>query len=181
MIIAPAHEFPSAEIAHLILSAPDGESVHILGGFLLDEIFAAIARTKRIAHLSLTSWSLYTPCVETIGKAVQAGHIQSGHLAIGTVKSAEAVEFATAILGERFTITRTTSHAKLAVAHFADGSTPIASFGSANLIEERGLTSNATLIASSAIAAQVETAIAASPVVTQQRGLATIEYDFGDL
>ena len=169
MIIAPANEFTSAEIARLILTAPEGESVHILGEFMLDEIFAEISRAKRIARLSLTSWSLYIPCVETIGKAVQAGGSQSGHLAIGTVKASEAVEYATAILGERFTITRTSSHAKLAVARFADGSTHLAAFGSANLIEERGLPSNATVVASSAIAAQVEHAIAASPVVAQQR------------
>lgn len=181
MIIAPAHEYTSAQVARAILTVPEGESVHILGEFLLDEIFAEIARAKRIARLSLTSWSLYIPCVETIGKAVQAGTIQSGHLAIGTFKAAEAVEYATAILGERFTITRTSSHAKLAVARFADGSTPIAAFGSANLIEECGLPSNATVVASSALAAQVEEAIAASPVVAQQRGLATINYDFGAL
>ena len=51
----------------------------------------------------------------------------------------------------------------------------------ANLIEERGLPSNATVVASSALAAQVEEAIAASPVIAEQRGLATIDFDFGDL
>lgn len=52
MIIAPAHEFTSAQVARAILTAPEGESVHILGEFLLDEIFAEIARRKRIARLS---------------------------------------------------------------------------------------------------------------------------------
>ena len=181
MIIAPAHEYTSAQVARAILTAQEGESVHILGEFMLDEIFAEIARRKRIERLSLTSLSLYVPCVETIGAAVQSGNIESGHLAIGTVKAAQAVEFAAAILGERFTISRTSSHAKLAVARFADGSTPLAAFGSANLIEERGLPSNATVVASSALAAQVEEAIAASPVIAQQRGLATIDFDFGAL
>lgn len=181
MIIAPAHEFTSAQVARAIFTAPEGESVHILGEFLLDEIFAEIARRKRIARLSLTSWSLYVPCVETIGAAVQSGNIESGHLAIGNAASAQAVEFATAILGECFTISRAASHAKLAVACFADGSTPLADFGSANLIEERGLPSNATVVASSALAAQVEEAIADSPVIASTRGLATIDFDFGDL
>ena len=181
MIIAPANEYTSAQVARAILTAQEGESVHILGEFLLDEIFAEIARRKRIVRLSLTSWSLYVPCVETIGAAVQAGDIESGYLAIGTVKAAQAVEFSAAILGERFTISRAASHAKLAVARFADGSTPLAAFGSANLIEERGLPSNATVVASSALAAQVEEAIAASPVIAEQRGLATIDFDFGDL
>ncbi len=112
---------------------------------------------------------------------MQAGNIESGHLAIGNAASAQAVEFASAILGERFTISRAASHAKLAVARFADGSTPLAAFGSANLIEERGLPSNATVVASSALAEQVEESIAASPVIASTRGLATIDFDFGAL
>ena len=78
-------------------------------------------------------------------------------------------------------VARAASHAKLAVARFADGSMPLAAFGSANLIEERGLPSNATVVASSALAAQVEDATAVSPVIASTSGLATIDFVFGAL
>lgn len=126
---------PERLVAAIHTLTPEDAGLLILGRVALVERLCALAAQRTIASLVASSWSLHPDTVSLFRKAAEAGRIQRATIHVGTVKAREAVEYADAVLPKTFSMCRTKSHMKLAVARFLDGAA-IAFHGSANLQDD---------------------------------------------